>query len=365
MLYKLLCNINRSKFIPSVITLTNLQGYNSAITELNIKTYNIGLSKNPLSFYKIVYLIKILHKISPFIVHTWMYHSDLLGGLIAHIIGVPKVIWCVRHSDFSRNTVKISTYLVMRLCSFISNKIPHKIIYCSKNSADIHQKFGYNKTKTIIIPNGFDLSSFCPSTESRLSLRNELRISSNTFLIGQVGRFHPQKNHLGFLKAASLISNNFPQIHFLLVGKNVSSENKLLIDFIEKNNLFPVVHLMGLRHDISNVMSALDILVSPSTHGEAFPNVIGEAMSCGVPCVVTDVGDSAEIVGNTGFVVKSSDTSDLVSEIIKLINLSKSERSQLSVKARMRVQSKYNISNIVKLYESVYLSQSNNNIYFS
>ena len=112
-------------------------------------------------------------------------------------------------------------------------------------------------------------------------------------------------------------------------------------------------------------MSALDILVSPSTHGEAFPNVIGEAMSCGVPCVVTDVGDSAQIVGNTGFVVKSSDTTDLVTKIMKLINLNKSERSQLSINARNRVQSEYNISNIVKLYESVYLANSNINLYFS
>ena len=198
MLYKLLCNINRSKFIPSVISLTNLQGYNSAIAELNIKTYNIGLSKNPFSFYRIVNLFKILHKISPSIVHTWMYHSDLLGGLIAHIIGVPKVFWCVRHSDFSKNTVKISTYLIMRLCSFISNIIPHKIIYCSKISADIHQKFGYNKSKTIIIPNGFDLSSFCPSSENRLCLRNELGISPDTLLVGQVGRFHPQKKSSRF-----------------------------------------------------------------------------------------------------------------------------------------------------------------------
>ena len=363
MLYKLLCNINRSKFIPSVITLSNLQGYNSAITDLNIPIYSIGLSKNPLSFLKIIKLFHLLYKISPSIVHTWMYHSDLLGGLIAHIIGVPKIIWCVRHSNFSKNTVKISTYLIMRLCSLISNKIPHKIIYCSKKSAYIHQNFGYNKPNTVIISNGFDLNDFRPSTENRLNLRNELGTSPNSFLVGQVGRFHPQKNHLGFLKAACQLSSNFSQIHFLLVGEGVSSENQLLSDYIKENNLCSVVHLMGLRHDVSYVMSALDILVSPSTHGEAFPNVLGEAMSCGVPCVVTDVGDSAEIVGNTGFVVKCSDTSDLVTKISKLINLSKSQRSQLSINARIRVQLEYNILNIVKLYESVYLSYSNSNIY--
>ena len=364
MLYKLLCNIDQSKFIPSVITLTNLQGYNSAIAKLNIPIFNIGLSKNPLSFYKIINLFKILQKISPSIVHTWMYHSDLLGGLIAHILGVPKVIWCVRHSDFSKKTVKISTYLIMRLCALISNKVPHEIIYCSKNASYIHQNFGYNKTKTTIIPNGFDLKKFCPSTENRFKLRNELCISPNTILIGQVGRFHPQKNHLGFLKAACQISSKFSNVNFLLVGKDVSSNNKLLTTYIEENNLCSVVHLLGLRHDVSYIMSALDILVSPSTHGEAFPNVIGEAMSCGVPCIVTDVGDSAEIIGTTGLVVKISNTFDLITKISQFINLSKSQKAKLSINARMRVCSKYNISNVVKMYESVYLKDSHKNIYF-
>lgn len=354
MLYKVLSNLNRNRFKPVVITLRNSRGYNTLIKNLNIPIINIGLTNNIFSFFKIFKLFFVLHRISPSVVHTWMYHADLLGGIVAYILKVPRIIWCVRHSDFSTSTVKYSTFLIMKTCSLISNFIPDKIVYCSKRAATIHEGFGYCKYKKKIIPNGFDLTSFCPSPFDRLKIRNELKIDHASIIIGQVGRYHPQKNHLGFLKSIHLLNNEFPHIHFLLVGSDITPANTQINNFLCENNLTSVVHLLGLRHDIPSVMAALDILVSPSTNGEAFPNVIGEAMSCGVPCVVTNVGDSVEIIGNTGFVADAFDSSDIAEKIIKLIKLQPTERLKLSNDARQRVILHYNISNVINLYESLY-----------
>lgn len=354
MLYKVLSNLNRNRFKPVVITLTNLRGYNTSIKNLNIPIINIGLTNNISSFFKIFKLFVVLHRISPSVVHTWMYHADLLGGIVAYILKVPKIIWCVRHSDFSKSTVKYSTYLIMKFCTYLSKHIPNEIIYCSSRAADIHESFGYSTNKRKIIPNGFDLTNFRQSSSKRLKIRNELKINVNSILIGQVGRFHPQKNHLGFLKSICSINNKFPGTHFLLVGKGITHNNALISNFIFKNNLSSVVHLLGLRHDIPAIMASLDILVSASTNGEAFPNVIGEAMSCGVPCVVTNVGDSVEIIGNSGVVANAFDSSDIAEKIIKLINLHPSERLKLSKDARQRVKLHYDIRNVIKLYESLY-----------
>ena len=354
MLFKVLSNINRNRFEPIVITLTNLHGYNRSIKKLNISIINIGLTKNIFSFFKLFKLFFILRSLSPSIVHTWMYHADLLGGLIAYVLNVPKIIWCVRHSDFSIGTVKYSTYLIMKFCTLLSKFVPDQIIYCSNKAADIHECFGYSKNKRKIIPNGFDLTNFCQSSTKSLKIRNELKINKNTTLIGHVGRFHPQKNHLGFLKSICIINNEFPNIHFVLVGKDITPNNILISNFVLQNNLSSVVHLLGLRHDIPAIMASLDILVSPSTNGEAFPNVIGEAMCCGVPCVVTNVGDSVEIIGNSGVVADAFDSSDIAAKIIKLINLHPFERLKLSNDARQRVKLHYDIHKVIKLYESIY-----------
>src|SRR6185503_9929721 len=122
-------------------------------------------------------------------------------------------------------------------------------------------------------------------------------------LIGLVGRFDPQKDHRNFIAAAAILHRSCPDVHFLLCGDNVTWENAKLRGWIEETGLRKQYRLVGRRQDMARLTAALDIGTSSSSYGEGFPNVIGEAMSCGVPCVVTDIGDSALIVGQTGRVV--------------------------------------------------------------
>jgi glycosyltransferase involved in cell wall biosynthesis len=217
----------------------------------------------------------------------------------------------------------------------------------------MHGTLGYKTEKMSVIPNGFDLNRFKPDNKARQRIRTELGISEDTPLIGLIGRFDPQKNHVGFFTSARLLCKRFPQIHFLLAGSNVDYQNKILQEAMAQNHVSANTHLLGLRADIPEIMAALDILASTS-YGEAFPNVLGEAMASGVPCAVTDVGDSAFIVGDTGKVVAVGDMPGLADAIASLLALPPAERTLLGERARNRVAKRFEIGHVVRQYEDFY-----------
>jgi glycosyltransferase involved in cell wall biosynthesis len=206
----------------------------------------------------------------------------------------------------------------------------------------------------IVIPNGFDLTHFKPDPFSRESVRQELGIAKDALLIGLVGRFDPKKDHDTFLRAAAFLHSCKTEVHFLLCGDQITWENAALKNEIETLGIVSWMHLLGKREDIPRLTSALDIAVSSSSFGEGFPNTIGEAMACGVPCVVTDVGDSALIVGDTGRVVPPKDPHALVIAWNHWIEMGLEHRKQWGLTARRRVEEQYSLPAIVEKYEHLY-----------
>jgi glycosyltransferase involved in cell wall biosynthesis len=209
----------------------------------------------------------------------------------------------------------------------------------------------------VIIPNAFDLENFRPDPPARQSVRQELGLSPEAPLIGLINRFHPMKDHNNFIQAATLLLKSLPEAHFLLCGGGVTWENSELVGWIKAGNLQERCHLLGHRDDIPRLMAALDIVSLSSSGGEGFPNVIGEAMACGSPCVVTDVGDAALIVGETGVVVPKKDPQALAAGWHKLLlDLTREERVQLGLAARRRVTEQYSLNMITQQYQRVYAS---------
>jgi glycosyltransferase involved in cell wall biosynthesis len=206
-----------------------------------------------------------------------------------------------------------------------------------------------------VIPNGFDLEQYKPNRQAYSDVRKMLNLDGSCFLIGLVARFDPQKDHHNFIKAAAILNKRHPQVHFLLCGDGVDATNKELMEWIKAAKIETNVHLLGRRDDVAVLNSALDI-ASTSSRGEGFPNVIGEAMACGVPCVVTDVGDSALLVGETGLVVPPKDEIALASAWQNILTMPVSMRNSLGVKARERVLIKFSLSSIVDQYQSLYRS---------
>jgi len=354
MLLKLLERLDPVRFSPQVISLTSLGEIGPRIQVLGIPVEALGMHPgrlpNPITFACLVQRLKTL---KPDIVQTWMYHADLVGGLAARITRVTAIAWNIRHSNLSRDQTKWTTRAVAHLCAKASRWLPDRIVCNSQTARDIHIGIGYDPNRFTILPNGFDLSRFYPDPASRHAVRLELWLPDNAPLIGLIARFDPQKNHQGFFEAASQLHRRQPAVHFLLAGSGIADSNSVIREWVQRCGIAEVTHLLGLRQDIPRLTAALDV-ASSSSYGEAFPNVIGEAMACGVPCVVTDVGDSAYIVGDTGRVVSPGDMKGLAAAWAQLLTLPDSERRALGQRARARIAEHFEIGAVVKQYEAFY-----------
>ncbi len=354
MLLKVLERLNGRRFSPYVISLTELGEIGPRISALSIPVEAMGMRTERFPSLAAVFrLVARLKSLRPDIVHTWMYHADLIGGLAARIAGIKSVGWAVRQSNLSPKVNKRSTLAVARTCALASRWIPKRILCCSEVARQKHVEFGYMADKMVVIPNGFDLFHFKPDNAARKDVRAELGVNEDTPLVGLIGRFDPQKNHAGFFEAASLLNEKMPCVHFLLAGKGIDENNYELMRVRQHSKVTSTSHLLGFRSDISRLMASLDVLASSSV-GEAFPNVLGEAMACGVPCAVTDVGDSAYIVGDTGKVVQAGDMAGLAEALEKILTMSLSERSSLGERARVRAAEYFEIGQVVQQYEAFY-----------
>lgn len=355
MLYKLLSSIDKEKFASVVITLLDGGIYESKIKNLGVPVYSSCMKRGRFSIIGFCRLVKLLRNLKPDLLQGWMYHGNLIAQLSSVFLSkkIP-VSWNIRGTHTDLREEKFTSAVTMWLSARLSS-LPVYIINNSKASALSHeQKLNYRTGKWIIIPNGFDTRLFVPSEKNRLKFRSDLGLPKDVFLIGLVARYHPMKDHTNFLYAAADILKTHPNIHFILAGTDVEPSNTELMEKINTLGLGKSVHVLGNRDDILYLTSALDIASLASSYGEGFPNVVGEAMSCGVPCVVTDVGDAAWIVGYTGIAVPPRDSVTLANGWRKLIELGQDKRWALGMAARQRIIENFSLDAVVKKYEMLY-----------
>lgn len=285
-------------------------------------------------------LVGHLREFRPDIVHTWLYHADLMGGVAAKLAGAPHVIWHLHNSDLSAQRVRRMTRIVVRACGVLSHWIPDVIVSCSDAAVQTHRAYGYSPEKFMVIPNGVDTDRFVPSTEARAAIRREFDFDGQRPVIGLVARIDPQKNHRGFFEAVKLFFKWGGDADFLLVGRGVSEDHWQLPGWRDETGHPERIRFAGPRDDVPRIMASLDVATSSSL-GEAFPLVLIEAMACGVPCVATDVGDCARIVSDTGIVVPADDDGVLADAWLELIGMPVGERDALGERARERVLANY------------------------
>jgi len=353
MLLKLLERLDRKRYEPMVISLTTFGDIGPRIAALGIPVQALGMRSDLPSLFGFFRLLRQIRHVRPDIVHTWLYHADLLGGLAARLAGVPAVCWGIRSSNLEPDKTRWTTRAVRHLCAALSHLVPKCIFLNSETARQLHIALGYASKTMEVVPNGFDVSRFKPDDDARSTVRAELGLPPNMLLIGMIGRYDPLKNHVGFFSAMAMVRQYYPQVHFVLAGKDIDCDNAELMRLIEQKGLSKNTHLLGPRDDMPRLMASLDLLASTS-HAEAFPNVIGEAMASGVPCVATDVGDSAYIVGDCGRIVPPGDMSSFASAVREILQFSPAQRSALGERARARVASLFEISAVVRRYEAVY-----------
>jgi len=299
-------------------------------------------------------LVRAVREFQPDVIHSWMYHANVLGHAVAGMRrrgGRPALISSIRGCLDIRSVDKLGLRVVRRLDSWLSPRVD-AIVFNSRCAADQHAAFGYSMRRAVVIPNCFDTDHFRPRPEEAAGLRARLGWDGG-IAIGFVARFDPYKDHRNLLEAARIVVSRDPRCRFILVGPGCESNNRQLSDGIEKYRLAGSVELLGERRDIGAIQSALDIAVSSSV-SESFPNAIGEAMACGTPCVVTDVGDCKLLVGDTGLVVPPADPVALADALVRLASLTADQRRDLGDRARARVVAEYGMERIAGRICSLY-----------
>lgn len=305
------------------------------------------------SFFVLKNLLRVTYNFRPDIIQGWMYHGNVAAWLISLLAcRRAKLLWNIRQTLYDLSFEKPLTRWVIVLSRWLSYK-PLKIIYNSQLSANQHEAMGYPHRSCVVIPNGFELNQFKPNLEARECVKNELRLAPGIRLVVHVARYHPMKDHRTLLMAARMVSQEYSSTKFLLVGLGVCEENEELKSLCQQLGLRNTVLLLGERPDIPRLLAAADLLVLSSAWGEGFPNVVGEAMACGTPCVVTDVGDSASVLGDCGYIVPPRNPEALAVAMERLLANSR-QLHDLSAKARRRVVELYSIEQISKRYLDLY-----------
>jgi len=357
MLYKLLARLNSEKCSVSVFSLLGEEVFAHRLRSHCITVQTAGLRAGLDGLRGLLRMRKALVQFNPDLVQGWMYHGNLAALLLTWSLGKKRpVFWGIRQSLYSLEAEKPTTAWCIRLCARMSSYVAG-VVYNSTMGAGHHEAVGFDKDRSMVIPNGFDTELFQPSMMRRRKTRESLGFSEKDLLVAVVGRYHPVKDHAGFLAAAAKVSAAVPAARFVMVGTGVDTENKQLGPIILQLCLQDKVLLLGERSDMENLFPAFDMMVSSSL-AEGFPNVVGEAMACAVPCVVTDVGDCAAVVGETGAVVPPGDPQSLADAIISLLVLPAETRSLMGQAARARVCHRYSIEAVVSTYAALYAKET-------
>ena len=354
MLRRLLSAIPNKEYQSFVVSLTDSGPIGKSIEMLDVPIFTLEMSSKRVNLNAFRSLRTIVTDTAPDLIQGWMYHGNLMA-LIASFFskGETPVIWNIRHSIGDLGREKFLTRQVIRLGARLSKR-PKKIIYNATVSALQHEALGYECGGRVIIPNGVDLTRFSPNEGTRAKVRQRLGYESNSIVIGLLARSHPMKAHKSFIRAAGAISREFHNTQFLMAGRGIDAENKELMRRIKSEKIEDRVRLLGEQSEVPEILAALDIVTLTSEWGEGFPNIIAEAMACERPCVVTDVGDSGFLVGNTGLLVPPNDIDAFVRALRTLISEDRVKRNLRGKNARSRISQNFSLGQVAMRYQNLY-----------
>ncbi|MBN2354047.1 MAG: glycosyltransferase [Spirochaetales bacterium] len=355
MLFRLLEHRSRSGFEHFVMSLTGEGRYGSKIRGLGVPVLALRLHHPGSAPAGLFRAVRRCVEFKPDIVQGWMYHANVAASLLHACRSTgTRLFWNVRHSLHFFNDEKFSTRNVIRLNRLLSRGADC-CIFNSRTSHLQHARFGFASKARATVPNGFDTDVFRPDPAARAATRRRYGLTSAETVVGLVGRYHPLKDYHNYLAAVSLIRKTAPAVRFatVIAGKGLTRENAELRASLDRLPPRERIVLIDESDDVPALMNGFDVLCLPS-RSEAFPNVVGEAMSTGVPCVATDVGDAAYIVGDTGIVVPPKNPRALAEALEKAVSLTAAERTARGKAARRRILSHFSIGAVASQYEALY-----------
>ena len=339
-----------------VVSLTDEGIYGERLRTAGIAVHTLGMKRGRVSLGGFLALRTLIAATRPDAVQTWMYHADLIGGLAARLAGVRAIAWGIRNSGEHLERSSRSARMVLRACALLSGRIPKAIVCAAQKSAQRHADKGYARERMVVIANGYDLSRYAPDGEARVRMRAQWGLPQDVPAIGCVARWDPLKDHANLLRAvAALVRDGRDAgLRCVLIGRGMDPANAELAALIDKLDLRDRLVLAGPIDDVPAAMNGLDLHVLSSC-AEGFPNVVAEAMACGVYCVVTDVGDAAYIVGDAGVVVPPEQSEALARGIeTALREVASRGRERAGEAGRARVLENFDLARMVQSYVAVW-----------
>jgi glycosyltransferase involved in cell wall biosynthesis len=325
----------------AVVSLQDEGIYGDRLRRAGASVHALAMPRGRVSWRGVRALYRIIRQERPDVIHGWMLHANLLAGAVGRVAGTRAVIWTVLNPDLDRSRNNWSTRAVGHLLAAGSRFVPAAAIFVSESSRLAHEAVGFRPPKTIIIRNAVDIMEFQPDGAARRRVRGEWRVSDGEMLLGFVARWDVHKDHRTLLDALSRVPPAARPFRCAFVGPGMEEGNPELMAVIARLGLQPSVILAGAREDIPAVMNALDVHVLSSVM-EAGPNVVLEAMACGTPCVVSDVGAAALMVEDTGWVVPPGAPAAMAAAIETAIaTIRRDGRDALARRCRERVAAQF------------------------
>lgn len=354
-MYRLLSRHDRRRFRPTVISLMPCAGLplEQKIAALGVEVHSLGVRPGRPTPAALLRLLRKLRALQPDLVCGWEVHGNVAVACASYFHPGTPTVWNICNSLGDLSTEKPVTRALIRGLARVSHR-PRRIIYNSLVSARQHEAIGYRASRTVYIPNGFDGDVFRPDPAARTDVRRELALDPDTPLVGLIARCHPVKDHPTFLRAVRRVAELHPQAHFLLAGGGVVRSNPALLSLVRDLGLENRVSLLGERQDIPRLLAALDVACLSSL-AESSPVVIGEALACGVPCVVTDVGDLAAVVGEFGRLVPRRNPEAFAAAVDELLRMPAAGRQDLGARARRQVRECHDLDRIAAAFDDVHM----------
>lgn len=351
MLSRFACSLGPTDYRPSVLSLMTPGLVARLLSEHGIAVETLDLGSRRLSPRTVIGLRRAVASADADIVHGWMYHGNLAASIGAMLHRRQPVVWSIHHSIDDLSAEKSLTQWIIRMLAGLSGSVA-AISYCSRVAAAQHEALGFDPSKRVVIPNGINCSVFRPDDTARARLLERYRIPGNRLVVANVARAHPMKSHGTFVRALARLRDEGLEVHGLVIGHG--HEDGEAQKAVAEHNMHDRMTLPGPAGDINRILSGVDVYMLSSAWGEAFPLSVAEAMACGTPSVVTDVGDCRWLVGNDDLVAPPRDDEALATAVRRIIELDPAERRQVGLAARLRIVDHFSLERYTDSHLAIY-----------
>lgn len=354
MLVKLIATLGERECDFTVVSLLDAGTQGAALRAMGVPVHELRMKQSWRLLALLLRLRQIVRQVDPDVIQGWMYHGNVAATIARRLAGsTARLFWGVRQTYYGIKMERPLTRLVIRASAALSGT-PEAVIYNSRLSLQQHQEAGFVAERGVVIPNGFDTVRFRPDAAARAATRDRLDLPQHAEVVGLVARDHPMKDHANFLRAAAAVARACPNVFFILAGTGIEPGNERIAALVADAGLGQRVRLLGEVSDVETLLPAFDVAVLSSAWGEAFPNVLGESLACGVPCVSTDTGDAAAIIGGAGRIVPRADSEQLAAAIVEVLRLGPEGRRTLGEEGRRRVEAKFSLKAVAERHLRLY-----------